>query len=360
GADLLRRHRHAHGALPRPARSDRARPAALHRGDAEEPADALRAGTARSAQLVAAPARVLRKVRSAAHAHDRLRAVQGGPGHAGRHRRARRLVLRLDSVHAGVQPHGPARGLRALRVHQGRIANRIANRGSPFCRRARAPRLRGLRACAAVAPTAAVDRLTSILERRLLALALRASRPQFLPRGSLMKLASVLGLCLTVLVALVAAGASAQTMTSPDTTSPTTTLAGIPTVSASPATTATPVVLNIVEITRLVPSGTTAVSAFTVPAGQTLIVTDALVTNTGTAATCGAAINRVGGAAAAVTTPAATTATGTTATTPTTTGTTATAPGTVSAGVPTLAGTLTQTDSTITGPLCVAARTTTP
>jgi len=119
-------------------------------------------------------------------------------------------------------------------------------------------------------------------------------------------------------------------------------------------------VLNIVEITRLVPSGTTAVTAFTVPAGQTLIVTDALVTNTGTAATCGAAINRAGGAAAAVATPAATTATGTATTTPTTTGTTATAPGTVSAGVPTLAGTLTQTDSTITGPLCVAARTTTP
>jgi len=184
-----------------------------------------------------------------------------------------------------------------------------------------------------------------------------------------MKLANVLGLCLTVLVALVAAGVSAQTTTSPAATSSTmtnadgtttTTLAGRPTVSASPATTGTPVVLNIVEITRLVPSGTTAVTAFTVPAGQTLIVTDALVTNTGTAATCGAAINRVGGAAAAVTTPAATTATGTATTTPTTTGTTATAPGTVSAGVPTLAGTLTQTDSTITGPLCVAARTTTP
>jgi hypothetical protein len=161
-----------------------------------------------------------------------------------------------------------------------------------------------------------------------------------------MKLASVLGLCLTVLVALVAAGVSAQPMTSSNAT--------------SSATTATPVVLNIVEITRLVPSGTTAVTAFTVPAGQTLIVTDALVTNTGTAATCGAAINRAGGTAAAVTTPAATTATGTTTTTPTTTGTTATAPGTVSAGVPSLAGTLTQTDSTITGPLCVAARTTTP
>jgi hypothetical protein len=165
-----------------------------------------------------------------------------------------------------------------------------------------------------------------------------------------MKLASVLGLCLTVLVALMAAGVSAQT---------TSTLAGTPTVSASPATAGTPVVLDIVEITRLVPSGTTAVTAFTVPAGQTLIVTDALVTNTGMEATCGAAINRAGGTAAAVTTPTATTATGvTTTTTPTTTGTTATAPGTV--GVPTLAGTLTQTDSTITGPLCVAARTTTP
>ena len=157
-----------------------------------------------------------------------------------------------------------------------------------------------------------------------------------------MKLASVLGLCLTVLVALVAAGVSAQSMTSPNAT--------------SPATTATPVVLNIVEITRLVPSGTTAVTAFTVPAGQTLIVTDALVTNTGTEATCGAAINRAGGTAAAVTTPTATTATGTT-TTPSTTATTS---GTASAGMPTLAGTLTRTDSTITGPLCVAARTTTP
>ena len=159
-----------------------------------------------------------------------------------------------------------------------------------------------------------------------------------------MKLASVLGLCLTVLVALVAAGVSAQTMSTP---------AGTPTVSASPATAGTPVVLDIVEITRLVPSGTSAVTAFTVPAGQTLIVTDALVTNTGTEATCGAAINRAGGTAAAVTTPTATTAT-----TTTTTATTATAPGTV--GMPTLAGTLTQTDSTITGPLCVAARTTTP
>src|SRR2546430_11089622 len=114
-------------------------------------------------------------------------------------------------------------------------------------------------------------------------------------------------------------------MTNADgTTTPT--LAGRPTVSASPATTGAPVVLNIVEITRLVPSGTTAVSAFTVPAGQTLIVTDALVTNMSTAATCGAAINRAGGAAAAVTPPAAPTPTGPTTTTPTTTRTTAPAP----------------------------------
>ena len=45
-----------------------------------------------------------------------------------------------------------------------------------------------------------------------------------------MKLANVLGLCLTVLVALVAAGVSAQTTTSPAAT--------------SPATTGAPVVLN--------------------------------------------------------------------------------------------------------------------
>jgi hypothetical protein len=84
-------------------------------------------------------------------------------------------------------------------------------------------------------------------------------------------------------------------------------------------------VLNLVEITRLVPAGTTAVTAFTVPAGQTLIVTDVLVTNTGAAATCGAALNRAGGTAAAAVT-----------------------------------GTITRSDSSITPPLCVAPRTTTP
>src|SRR2546422_336179 len=163
GADLLRRHRHAHGAVPRPARPDRAGPAPLDRGHAEEPADALRAGVVRSAELVAAPARLLREVRSAADADDRVRALQGRARHARGHRRPRRLVLRLDPVHARVQPHGPARGVRAVRIHEGRIANRIANRGSPLRRHARAPRLRGLRARAAVAPAATVHRLTSPL-----------------------------------------------------------------------------------------------------------------------------------------------------------------------------------------------------
>jgi len=164
-----------------------------------------------------------------------------------------------------------------------------------------------------------------------------------------MKLASVLGLCLTVLVALAAGGVSAQTTTNSDVMSTTRT-------NSDGTTTGTPVVLNLVEITRLVPAGTTAVTAFTVPAGQTLIVTDVLVTNTGAAATCGAAINRAGGAAAAaVTAPASA---GTTSTTAGTTSTTAgTAPtGSASAS----AGTITQSDSSITGPLCVASRTTTP
>lgn len=86
------------------------------------------------------------------------------------------------------------------------------------------------------------------------------------------------------------------------------------------------IVQNIVEITRLVPSGATAVTVFTVPAGVVLVVTDLVVTNTGTAATCGGAVNRSG---TATTTPA----------TP-----------------PTPA---TPTTPTVTGPLCVPAQTTT-
>jgi len=169
---------------------------------------------------------------------------------------------------------------------------------------------------------------------------------------------------------------------------------GAQTTSTSPAPTGTtgtlgtatlPAVQNVVEITRAVPAGATAVDAFTVPAGVTLVVTDIVVTNTGTAAACGGAVNRTGGAALAPTpttdttgTPPATGTTGTVAT-PTTVGTppittegaTGTAISTVTPTTPpttsvtgttattTSAGTLTQTDSTVTGPLCVPAQTTT-
>lgn len=128
-------------------------------------------------------------------------------------------------------------------------------------------------------------------------------------------------------------------------------------------------VQNIVEITRLVPAGTTAVTAFTVPAGVVLVITDVLVTNTGTAATCGGALNRTGAATAAPTTPPApstptpTSPNGTApnGTTPNgTTPTDSTAPVTPGTTVATtVAGTVTQTDSTVTGPLCVPAQTTT-
>src|SRR5438067_3374241 len=208
-----------------------------------------------------------------------------------------------------------------------------------------------------------------------------------------MKLVSLLVLCLSVLVAVAAAGQlAAQTATIGSDGTTTTTIGNdttsttgispttVPGVSASPATsTGTPVVLNLVEITRMVPSGTTAVTAFTVPPGQTLIVTDVVLTNTGDTPTCGAAINRAGAATGvtsttptttggttttggSVPTATGTTAMGTTATSTTTTAgatsaTTGTMPGT---GVQTLAGTITQSDSTITGPLCVAGRTSTP
>ena len=190
-----------------------------------------------------------------------------------------------------------------------------------------------------------------------------------------MKVVTLLALCLCALAALAAVGQlSAQTSTmgvggtttlAPGTAVPTTSsplaptsVSGANALPIAAATGATPTVLNVVEITQQVPAGTTTVTAFTVPAGQTLIVTDVLLTNTSTAATCGAAINRAGGS---TTTTSPTTGT-TTATTPSTTGTTpnattsTTTPGTTT---PTVAGTITQSDSTITGPLCLAPRTTT-
>jgi collagen type VII alpha len=192
-----------------------------------------------------------------------------------------------------------------------------------------------------------------------------------------MKTSLALGLSVLLVTGVVAANQlSAQTTaTSPAPTVTTTGTVGTPTI---------PTVQNVVEITRAVPAGTTGVDAFTVPAGVTLVVTDILVTNTGTAAACGGAVNRTGGTAI---TPTATTSTGTSGTstatgttgTPTATPTTgATAPittegatGTSSTSTAsatsvggttattTSAATLTQTDSTVTGPLCVPAQTTT-
>jgi hypothetical protein len=122
-------------------------------------------------------------------------------------------------------------------------------------------------------------------------------------------------------------------------------------------TTAPPAVQNIVEITRAVPAGTAAVDVFTVPAGVTLVVTDVIVTNTGTAAACGGAVNRGGAAVTAPTLAPPTTATPT-ASAVSPTGASATT--TASPAMATIsAGTLTQTDSTVTGPLCVPAQTTT-
>ena len=182
-----------------------------------------------------------------------------------------------------------------------------------------------------------------------------------------------LAIVLSVLLAggVVAANQlSAQTTTTPSTT---------PTTTAAPAPTALATVQNVVEITRAVPSGTAAVDAFMVPEGVVLVVTDVIVTNTGTAAVCGGGVNRAGGVATitapqsptSVTstgTPTVTTTTPTTSTSPTTTSitTSATLPGaapTSTAVTPamtaTSTGTLTQTDSTVTGPLCVPAQTTT-
>jgi hypothetical protein len=151
--------------------------------------------------------------------------------------------------------------------------------------------------------------------------------------------------------------------------------------TGAPSSASIAAVQNIVEITRAVPAGTAAVDAFTVPAGVMLVVTDIVVTNTGTAAACGASVNRAGSVTSAPT-PAASPRTTGTSTTTTTTPTLVTPPitltppppgitgagtsGTVGSVAPAAStpvtassGTLTQTDSTVTGPLCVPAQTTT-
>ena len=99
-----------------------------------------------------------------------------------------------------------------------------------------------------------------------------------------MKTPVAIVLFLVLAAGVVAANGIAQTPV----TSPTTT--ATPTGAPGAASLAT--VQNIVEITRAVPAGPVAVDAFTVPAGVMLVVTDIVVTNTGTAAACGGAVNR--------------------------------------------------------------------
>jgi hypothetical protein len=186
-------------------------------------------------------------------------------------------------------------------------------------------------------------------------------------KEALMKTPLAIVLSVVVAVGVIAANQLGAQPTAPPAAS-TTTPAGVP---VSPGAT----VQNVVEITRAVPAGTTAVEAFTVPAGVTLVVTDVIVTNTGTAAACGGAVNRAGAAVAATTPATSTTATSTAPTlmTPPLTVTSqaggtiptdasaaaAAAAGTTAAMTTTTAGTVTQTDSTVTGPLCVPAQTTT-
>ncbi len=102
--------------------------------------------------------------------------------------------------------------------------------------------------------------------------------------------------CVLVLLiaALTAASSPAQTPTTPTTPATPPTDTTTDTVTAPTATTTQ--TEQTFELTQVVPSGSTGVTAFTVPAGSALIVTDVILTNTGTTASCGAAIAR-GGAA---------------------------------------------------------------
>jgi hypothetical protein len=95
------------------------------------------------------------------------------------------------------------------------------------------------------------------------------------------------------------------------------TTGGTPTPVPSAPTTTTPgstatsgmTVDQIVSLIRTVDASVPAVSAFTVPAGRLLVVTDVLVTNTGTAPACGASISA--GAVTAAPTTATTSESGT-------------------------------------------------
>jgi hypothetical protein len=74
------------------------------------------------------------------------------------------------------------------------------------------------------------------------------------------------------------------------TTAPSTGATEATTGTTNGTTTGTLAIDQVVSITRAVAAGT-PVTAFTVPAGQHLVITDLLVTNTATSPACGAAVS---------------------------------------------------------------------
>jgi hypothetical protein len=125
--------------------------------------------------------------------------------------------------------------------------------------------------------------------------------------------------------------------------------------SSSPTTTGTttgtPAIDQIVSVTRTVEAGAAAVNAFTVPAGQQLVVTDVVVTNPGTTPACGASVSPDDNGA----TGNGTTGNGATGNGATGNGTQGN--GTPANGTPTGAPTPAATGESGTGLLCVPAQT---
>ena len=150
-------------------------------------------------------------------------------------------------------------------------------------------------------------------------------------------------------------GQSTLMAQSTTTSTPTTTSTGVGTDAGTlePAT-----IERIVAFARTVEPGTATVSAFTVPAGRRLVITDVVITNPATSPACGAAVAPGGanGATSSTTTPRTTTTTTANGTTVIGNGT---ANGTTVVGNGTVSG-ATETTAALesgTGALCVPAQT---
>src|SRR5436190_932809 len=106
--DLPGRDRSAAGALSRSARPDRPRPAADRRRGDEVSADEVRRGVVRAPRLVAAGARLLRALRSAAHADRRLPAAPHRRVLRDEDRGRARRTRGRERLHVHLQHDGPA------------------------------------------------------------------------------------------------------------------------------------------------------------------------------------------------------------------------------------------------------------